>query len=262
MSHLRMRCRGKMEDMPSWNIHTAHVERLLSERSPEDLGIDDANAFLFGNYVPDIYLGFMVPDTTIRLDYCLTHMASPQAIPVPDADLFWDRYLFLRKPKTPQKLSLTLGAWAHLAADCIYNMRFKQFCRERGLVADDDLRLRKQGDFDRFGRALRIASVVQVTPELLDAAHGFGAYSILADDVRRSVQVARDIVADASGGAVGQCDYALLDSGWMEDTFSLCHQHVESWLEAWRPLKDGGESCSARDMRARAEGPLMYPDAT
>ena len=27
--------------MPSWNIHTAHVERLLSQRTPDELGIED-----------------------------------------------------------------------------------------------------------------------------------------------------------------------------------------------------------------------------
>ena len=32
--------------MPSWNIHTAHVERLLSQRTPDDLGIEDVNAVI------------------------------------------------------------------------------------------------------------------------------------------------------------------------------------------------------------------------
>ena len=58
--------------MPSWNIHTAHVERLLADCEPDDLGIEDVNAFLFGNYVPDIYLGFMVADITFHVDYCRT----------------------------------------------------------------------------------------------------------------------------------------------------------------------------------------------
>ena len=39
--------------MPSWNIHTAHVERLLREEGAAALGVVDVNAFLFGNFVPD-----------------------------------------------------------------------------------------------------------------------------------------------------------------------------------------------------------------
>ena len=44
--------------MPSWNIHTAHVERLLREEGAARLGVRDVNAFLFGNFLPDIYVGY------------------------------------------------------------------------------------------------------------------------------------------------------------------------------------------------------------
>ena len=53
--------------MPSWNIHTAHVERLLREEGADALGVSDVNAFLFGNLAPDVYVGYMVPDTTYRI---------------------------------------------------------------------------------------------------------------------------------------------------------------------------------------------------
>ena len=85
--------------MPSWNIHTAHVERLFAQRDPQDLGIDDANTFLFGNFAPDIYVGFMVPDVSFRIDYCTTHLARISLIPVADADLFWNLYIAYRRPE-------------------------------------------------------------------------------------------------------------------------------------------------------------------
>ena len=57
--------------MPSWNIHTAHVERLLREHGASELGIGDKDAFLMGNLLPDVYVGYMVPDATWRIDYKL-----------------------------------------------------------------------------------------------------------------------------------------------------------------------------------------------
>ena len=98
--------------MPSWNIHTAHVERLLSQRTPDELGIEDVNAFLFGNYVPDIHLGFMVPDTTYRIDYCVTHIARPSMIPLPDADRFWDDCVARRRPKDAWPVPFGLPGYA------------------------------------------------------------------------------------------------------------------------------------------------------
>lgn len=69
--------------MPSWNIHTAHVERLLAEYDQEELGIHDVNCFLFGNLVPDIYVGYMVAHTTRTIPYGATHLTDPTFMPCP-----------------------------------------------------------------------------------------------------------------------------------------------------------------------------------
>lgn len=79
--------------MPSWNIHTAHVEHLLKQGTPEEFGIKDANAFLFGNFVPDVYVGYMVKHPTGILPYTTTHLANPHAIPIPREQEFWDTYI-------------------------------------------------------------------------------------------------------------------------------------------------------------------------
>ena len=79
--------------MPSWNVHTAHVQRLLREGSPSALGIRDVNAFLFGNYVPDIYVGYMVPKPSGILPYRLTHLAGSGHGPIPREREFWDTYV-------------------------------------------------------------------------------------------------------------------------------------------------------------------------
>lgn len=239
--------------MPSWNIHTAHAERLFADYDAEGLGIGDENAFLFGGYVPDVYVGFMVPDASFRIDYCITHIAEPDAVPVPDADRFWDRYIARRLPSSPAGASLALGAWAHLVADGVYNGRFQSFRLERGLPADDELRTRKQADFDLFGRSTGISRIVKVTPALVEAAESFRPYRIAADDVALAVDVANAIVRAASGGELhGDARYQLLGSEWMGETFALCHEFLVSWLCAWRELAGADGLCLSADIRVRA----------
>ena len=241
--------------MPSWNIHTAHVERLLAEHRAEDLGIADVNAFLFGNYVPDIYLGFMVQDTTFRIDYCLTHLATPSVTPIPDAAEFWDTCIARRRPKTDSAMSLTLGAWAHLVADRIYNGNFRDFCATRDTPQGDELRLLKQGDFHLFGHSLDISSLVEVTPDLLDAANRFRPYSILPDDVRRATDVANAIVGGHDVKSYPET-FQLLTEEWMNATFDTCADLLGAWLVAWQELERDGMPVKSADVRAKAGLPV------
>ena len=71
--------------MPSWNIHIAQAERLLSREGAGRLGVRDIDAFFFGNLVPDVYVGYMVPDLDRKMRYCDTHLAEPESIPTPRA---------------------------------------------------------------------------------------------------------------------------------------------------------------------------------
>ena len=244
--------------MPSWNIHTAHAERILEACIPKELGIEDANAFLFGNYVPDIYVGFMVPDASIHIDYCITHVADVAHIPVPDAERFWNQYIGRRAPATSTGMSLVVGAWAHIFADRFYNMRFREFLQTHDAPTGDELRRSKQADFDLYGRSLSIARHVQRTDELLEAARSFLPYSILPADVERAIAVASDIVRNGGkppsrtpAAEASRTSYRLLDAEWMNETFELCNTHMVAWLQAWQALVADDAPCLAEDVRAR-----------
>lgn len=243
--------------MPSWNIHTAHAEKLLADYGSEELGIGDANAFLFGNYVPDIYLGFMVESTTFRIDYCLTHMAEPNVTPVPDADRFWNLYV-CRRPMPPSKRSLALGAWAHLVADRFYNGRFRAYACKPGFPEGEELRACKQADFDTFGRSFALASRVRIDEGLFDAAASFRPYSILLEDVARTVAKADQIVAAHKVPAEATA-YRLIEPDWLKATFSLCDERLKVWLAAWKSLDERGLGATAADVREKAGLPPASP---
>ena len=238
--------------MPSWNIHTAHVESLLGAHRAEDLGIADTNAFLFGSYVPDIYVGFMVSDVSLHIDYCITHIAKISMIPLADADCFWDHYVARRTPSSPAGLSLVLGAWAHLVADRFYNSRFRAYAVSHEMPEGDEMRLGKQGDFDLFGRSLGITSLVCPTDELIEAAWKFRPYSIFADDVKRAADVANGIVRESQASAPSPNGYQLLTAEWLTSVFKACDERLLIWLEAWQRLKAQGSPCLAADVRAEA----------
>ena len=136
--------------MPSWNIHTAHAERLLHEHGAQALGIRDLDSFLLGNLLPDIYVGYMVTDLTHKIRYEETHLARAGHVPEPNYDEFFRSY---GKPGHDGMVSdLILGCWAHLVADHDYNHRVREVLARKGMEPSPEVREAKQADFDLFGR--------------------------------------------------------------------------------------------------------------
>lgn len=178
--------------MPSWNIHCAHAEKLLADHGAAVLGIRDENAFLFGSYVPDIYVGYLVEPISCWIDYKDTHLARAAYIPLPDCQRFWRRYVepYAEPP------DLVLGAWCHLVCDRIYNARVRSYIKGVGVRPGEITRIGKQRDFDAFGHTLAISRRVEATPELIAQAAAFPQYAICEDDVRAAVDAANGFVDD------------------------------------------------------------------
>ena len=214
--------------MPSWNIHTAHVERLLREEGVEALGIRDVNAFLLGNFVPDIYVGYMVPDITYRIDYKLTHLTQRAHIPLPRHEDFWDFYVAGQRYVS----DLTLGAWAHLVCDHVYNAHTRAYLAKIGVPAGERARVGKQGDFALFGRTLDISLVPHVDDALLGQCAEFGSYAILERDARSAVDVAVGIVEkNRTEHVTGTPTYQLLTADFFESARQEAHETLVSGLK-------------------------------
>ena len=200
--------------MPSWNIHTAHVERLLAEEPPEALGICDTNAFLFGNLLPDIYVGYMVPNASRKIDYRKTHLADPGHVPEPRYGEFFERFAAPSADAEGKVDDVVLGAWTHLVADHVYNARFNRLLERKGLKAGTEVRVRKQGDFDTFGRTLDIHLAPRVTPELIAQCARFPQYPVAEEDVRATCEVMERIVADNAARHVSDPSYSLVGADY------------------------------------------------
>ena len=216
--------------MPSWNIHTAHVERLLREEGARALGIRDENAFLMGSLAPDIYVGYMVPDTTYRIDYKLTHQALREHIPLPSYDEFWNFYV----ARQEQVSDLVLGAWAHLATDHVYNAHTRRYLELIGVKPGEKARIGKQADFALFGRTLDISLVPHVDDALLAQCASFPPYTILERDARAAAEAARRIVEKNQEEHVsGTPTYQLLSTEFFDTARQEAHDTIVRGLRAF-----------------------------
>lgn len=246
--------------MPSWNVHIAHVERLLDDKTARLDAVRDHDAFVLGNLVPDIYVGYMVPDVSHKIPYKDTHYANPDFVPAPDASLFYCRYV-----KDRDATDVTLGAWCHLLCDHYYNLRTTEYIDSIGVAPGEQTRIRKQGDFDLFGRTLRIRRVPVSTPVLLEQCAAFPQYPVDAPDVEASLAAAASIVQKNRERHVeGVPEYSLLTPEFFSRTYAevhavLCdalHAHVrgEDPTRWGNPAALQGKPCATQEDSSEVRG--------
>ncbi len=218
--------------MPSWNIHIAHVERLLAEGGAAALGIDDVDAFLLGNLVPDIYVGYMVPDASTRIDYKLTHLTLRHHIPVPRCDEFWDFYCVNPKAYGATCVTdLVKGAWCHLVCDHVYNLHTRARLEQTGVQAGEKARIGKQADFADYGRTLSISSIPEVTQDVVRQCETFPQYRVAERDARRASEVAARIVEENTVNHIdGTPTYRLLTAGLFRLASDEAHKAMTDGL--------------------------------
>lgn len=220
--------------MPSWNIHTAHAERLLAEEGPDALGIRDVDAFLLGNLAPDIYVGYMVPDVSRKIEYRTTHFADPGFVPEPRYGEFFARYIVPSTDAEGRVSDVTLGAWTHLVADNVYNHHANAFIFAHGIRPGEKTRERKQGDFALFGRTLDISLVPRPTETVMAQCAAFPQYALDEADVRATCHVMADIVSDnAEHHVTGTPTYSLLPADFFSSTFAEADRRMRAGLHAY-----------------------------
>ena len=295
--------------MPSWNIHIAQTEALLARNGTVAATVRDRNAFLFGNVVPDILVGYMVPGIEHPIPYHTTHFATPEPIPKPREEEFWESYVaplvakarreggvdplaplvtdapqpdahrtpapqpddplfvpalsiqreraIVSRAHYPERyagedpaqaphladasiaptdaqlarsiLDMALGAWAHLLADKIWNTRVNAYLTALGGTPSEEFRIKKQGDFDVFGRTLAVDLVPQATQRLLRAAERFPQYEIPQLYALETVGVMHEIVRESSVEH-DHPPYRLLTDEFFAETLALVLDETDRLL--------------------------------
>lgn len=219
--------------MPSWNIHTAHAERLLTQEGADRLGVRDVDAFLLGNLAPDVHVGYMVPKGLLsrQLKYKDTHFAEPSHVPEPAYWEFFERY---GTDAHGPAGDMVLGCWVHLVADHSYNVRSNGFLYAHGITPGDEARIRKQGDFDMFGRTLGASLVPAPTESAIAQAAAFPQYAFTRGDVEAACEAVGDIVREnREHPVVGVPDYQMFDQAFLEEAFQAAQRIMVRGLLAF-----------------------------
>lgn len=203
--------------MPSWNIHTGLAEKILDSGQASQLGIRHEDSYLWGNLLPDLYVGYMVPAVGHTLRYVDTHYSQPVPIPIPDAQAFWNDWIEPAMAYGPVD-DMVLGTWAHLLADHHYNQRVRAYNAAHHIPSGDKTRIAKQGDFDLFGHSLGIHRTLDLTPQVLAEAARYPHYALDPPDLEACIAADKDIVAAAQKSPVSQ-DYVLLSRQLIADVF-------------------------------------------
>ena len=208
--------------MPSWNVHIAHADRLL-EKGAGCLGVDIhyPDAFLLGNVAPDVHVGFMVPDYSHKVRYGRSHQSYPGSLPIPSYKRYQRNFMGGLNPAEyllqtdfiqpnvsycsdeqrslvdqRQLRELIVGIWCHLVCDHVYNAHTRAFLRAHHIPTGEDARIRKQADFDIYGRSLDMNCLPEASDELFAVAAAHPQYGFTHSDVEQTLQVIQRIAEE------------------------------------------------------------------
>ena len=127
-------------------------------------------------------------------------------------------------------VDLTLGTWAHLLADNIWNTRVNEYLEAHGGRPSDSFRIKKQSDFDWFGRSRPLHLIPVASARLIEAAARFAQYPIERDLVIATAGVAHETVR-VNEGTDQHPPYQLLTDEFFAQTFAEVVEQAISLFE-------------------------------
>lgn len=121
---------------------------------------------------------------------------------------------------------MVLGCWMHLVADNHWNTRVNEFLDRMGDRPNEQFRIKKQTDFDTFGKTLKIKFVPRPTPRLVETAARFPQYAIPRDLVLMTVGVVHETVRTNPGHAEHD-PYLMLTDEFFSQTFAETNEMAD-----------------------------------
>ena len=106
-----------------------------------------------------------------------------------------------------------------------------QYLEAHGGKPCEEFRIKKQGDFDWFGKTLGIVSIPRATDRLYTAATRFGQYPIHKEYVLKTIGVIHEIVRE-NPGEPDHPPYRLLTEEFFDATFTEVIELTEAGFAA------------------------------
>lgn len=184
--------------MPSWGIHLTIAKKLA-----EKLQIEDKNAFLFGNLLPDVNNGYVIRDVSKLISHDITHYNGQQGKlndVLPGCNMFYDKYQ--EKLENP----VILGCLSHLYTDYYWNymtyMKYGIFNQAGNFIgfrlndgkeiycSQEESRIIKTNDFKLFSSYVyqnRLLTPVEYQENLLNMAQEIEEVDISGNDIQNTI---------------------------------------------------------------------------
>ena len=107
-----------------------------------------------------------------------------------------------------------VGIWCHLVCDHVYNSHTRAFLRAHHIPTGEDARIRKQADFDVYGRSLDMNRLPEASEELFAVAAAYPQYGFTHSDVEQTLQVIQRIAEENRHNSVSSPQYQMLDTAF------------------------------------------------
>ncbi len=99
--------------MPTWGVHLAVANKILEKK----INIDK-NSFLFGNILPDLQDGYLVPNISNIVDHKINHYDFS------NGNCVYENFYNIYKLKFDNPV--ILGYFTHLITDYCFNKKFEE----------------------------------------------------------------------------------------------------------------------------------------
>ncbi len=207
------------------------------------------DAFLLGNVAPDVHIGFMVPGYSHKVRYGRSHQSYPGSLPIPSYKRYQRNFMDGLNPaeyllqtdfiqpnvsyclaeqrslvNQRQLREFIVGIWCHLVCDHVYNAHTRAFLRAHHIPTGEDARIRKQADFDVYGRSLDMNRLPEASDELFAVAAAHPQYGFTHSDVEQTLQVIQRIAEENRQNSVSCPQYQMLDTEFFSSCLSKCTQ--------------------------------------
>ena len=193
----------------------------------------------------------MVPDYSHKVRYGRSHQSYPGSLPIPSYKRYQRNFMDGLNPAEyllqtdfiqpnvsycsaeqcglvdqRQLRELIVGIWCHLVCDHVYNTHTRAFLHAHHIPTGEDARIRKQADFDIYGRSLDMSRLPEASDELFAVAAAHPQYGFTHSDVEQTLQVIQRIAEENRQNSVSCPQYRMLDT----EFFSSAYKEAEETL--------------------------------
>ena len=118
---------------------------------------------------------------------------------------------------------LMLGVWCHIVCDHTYNKYTRRYIHTHDIPVGEKTRIRKQTDFDLYGRSLTMGRLPRLTPELVQQGAAYPQYCVREVDICAALEVIDEIAQTNLAAYEESPHYSMLNKKFFSTAAAEAH---------------------------------------